>query len=129
MGEPYGSSPSLKFQFLGGCDAADAHVRAVVVVSPEPLRGVSCSLLDGFDDVLVEPFMPHGAVVALDVGVLLRLAWLDVLDGNPMFLGPFHQLFTDVFRAVVHPDGAGLAPPFDDPVEAADDPFGWQREV
>ena len=70
------------------------------VLNPEPLRGEVLSLLDAFDDVLVEPFMPYGAIVALDSGVLLRLAGLDVLDGNPMFLSPFHQLFTDVFRAV-----------------------------
>ncbi len=39
-------------------------------------------LLDGFDDVLVEPFIPDGSVVSLDVGVLLGLAGLDVLDRN-----------------------------------------------
>ncbi len=61
--------------------------------------------------------MPDGAVVALDVGVLLGLAGLDVLDGDPMFLGPYQQLATDVFRAVVDPYGAGLAAPFDDPVQ------------
>lgn len=58
-------------------------------------------LLDAFDDVLVEPFVPDRAVVALDAGVLLRLSWLDVLDSNTLFLGPFLQLFTDVFRAAV----------------------------
>ena len=63
------------------------------------------SLLDAFDDVLVEPFMSDGAVVALDIGVLLGLSGLDVQDGNPMFLGPDQQLFTDVFRAIVDPYG------------------------
>ena len=57
-------------------------------------------LLDGFDDVLVEPLMPNGAVVTLDVGVLLRLAGLNVLDGDLPLLGPFQQLAADVFRAV-----------------------------
>jgi hypothetical protein len=28
-------------------------------------------LLDTFDDVLVQPFMSNGAVVAFDIGVLL----------------------------------------------------------
>ena len=69
--------------------------------------------LDAFDDVLIQPFMPDGAVVALDIGVLLGLSGLDVLDGNPMFRRPFHQLFADVFRAVVDPNGAWLAAPFD----------------
>ena len=61
--------------------------------------------------------------------VLLGPAGLDMLDGNPMFLGPFHQLFTDVFRAIVDPYGARFAPPLDDPVQAANDPFGRQRKI
>ena len=73
--------------------------------------------------------MPDRAVVSLDVGVLLGLARLDVLDCNPLFLGPYQQLATDVFRAVVHPNGAGLAAPFDDPVQAANDTFGGPRDV
>ena len=84
------------------CDAAYAHVGAVVVISPQPLCGVILSLplagrrlfaiavrLDAFDDVLIQPFVPNRAVVALNIGVLLGLPWLDVLDGNPMFLSPF----------------------------------------
>jgi hypothetical protein len=71
-----------------------------VVVSPEPLRGEVLRLLDAFDDVLVEPFMPNCAVVARDIGILLGLPGLDVLDRNALFLGPFSQLFTDVFGAI-----------------------------
>ena len=52
--------------------------------------------------------------------VLLGLSGLDMQDGNPMFFGPFHQLFTDVFRAIVDPYGARLAPPLDDPIKAPD---------
>ena len=77
------------------------------------MRGVILCLLDSFDDVLVEPFMPDGAVISLDIGVLLWLTGLDVPDGNPMFFRPFHQLFTDVFWAIIDPNGAGLATPFD----------------
>ena len=60
---------------------------------------------------------------AVDVGVLLWLAVLDVLDGNPMTRGPFLQLFTDVFRAVIDPNSAGLAAPFDDPIPVRATPF------
>ena len=73
-------------------DATYAHVGAVVVVCPEPLRGLILGLLDVFNDVLVQPFVPDGAVAAFDVGVLLRLSGLNVLDGNPLFLCPFRQL-------------------------------------
>lgn len=73
--------------------------------------------------------MPNRAVVVFDVGVLLGLAGLDVLDRNAPFLGPYQQFATDVFRAVVGPYGSRLAAPFDDAVEAPDDAFGRQREV
>ena len=53
----------------------------------------------------------------------------DVLDGDAPFLGPDQQLATDVFRAIVDPDGAGLSAPFYDAVQAANDPFRWQRKV
>lgn len=36
--------------------------------------------------------MPDCAIVALDIGPLLRLARLDVPQGNALFFGPFHQL-------------------------------------
>ncbi len=52
-------------------------------------------------DVVIQPLMSDRPVVALDVSVLLRLSWLDVQDGNPLSLGPFHQLSADVFGAIV----------------------------
>ncbi len=42
--------------------------------------------------------MPDRAVVALDVGVLLGLTGLDVLDRDAQFISPDQQLATDVFR-------------------------------
>ena len=55
-------------------------------------------------------FMPDGAVEALDTGVQLRLAGLDVQKGSPHLLSPFHQLLTDVFGdlpRVLHPATSG----------------------
>ena len=66
--------------------------------------------------------MPDGSVVAFDVGVLLRLSGLDVLNGNAACLSPLVQTITDVFRAVVDTDGKRWSTPFDDPVKGADDP-------
>jgi hypothetical protein len=58
----------------------------------------------------------HGSVCrAMDVGVLLGLTGLDVLDRDAPFLSPYQQLATDVFRAVVDPYGAGLSTPFEPP--------------
>ena len=74
--------------------------------------------------------MPDRAVIALDIGPrhglsdqwrshgsMLGVARLDEPDGNPMLFRPFHQLFTDVFRAVINPNGAWLAAPLDDPIK------------
>ena len=60
---------------------------------------------------------------------MLGLSGLDMLDRNPLFLSPFHQLFADVFRAIVNTNDAWLAAPFDDPVQTADDAFGRKREI
>ena len=79
-------------------------------------------LLDAFDDVLVKPFMPDGSVITLEICVLLGPARLDMLDLDVPLLGPFKKLLTDLFWAVVHPYALRLAPPFDDPVKAPDDP-------
>ena len=65
-------------------------------------------LLDGFDDVLIQPLLPDYSVVAFETGVLLRLAGLDVQDGNPLFPSPLQQLATDGFRAIVDPMMSGL---------------------
>jgi len=48
---------------------------------------------------------------------------------TPCFSSPLHQLFTDVFGAVINPYSGGFAAPFDDPVQAADDAFGGQGEI
>jgi hypothetical protein len=46
------------------------------------LRGEVLSLLDGFDNAPIEPFVPDSAIVALDIGVLLRLAELDIPNAD-----------------------------------------------
>ena len=69
-------------QFLSGCDAARPSIGAVVVVSPEPLYGVVLHLLDGCKHVLIQPLVADSSVVALNVGILLRLARLNGLDSG-----------------------------------------------
>ena len=60
--------------------------------------------------------MSNRPVVALDASVLLRLAGLDVLEGNTRLLGLYSEILADVFGAVADPDRARLASPLDDPV-------------
>ena len=65
-------------QFHSGSYAADAHVGAVIIVSPQPLCGVILHLLNAVKDIHPEPFITHCPIAPLDISVLLRLAGLDV---------------------------------------------------
>jgi hypothetical protein len=98
-----------------------------LLVSPQSLRGVFLHLLNRCKHVLIQPLMPDRPIVTLDVCVLLRLTRLDVLDGDATTFGPSQQMSADVFRAVVYPDCERWSPPFDDPIEAADDACRRQR--
>jgi hypothetical protein len=82
--------------------------------------------LDAFDDVLVQPFMPNRAVVALDLGVLMGLAGMDVEDGNSLSLSPFRQLFIDIFRAIIDQNAARLATPEKSGLSSCAAPFVQQ---
>ncbi|AGI67666.1 hypothetical protein OAN307_c20250 [Octadecabacter antarcticus 307] len=57
-------------------------------------------LLNRFKDVLAQPFAANGAIVSLDIGILLRFAWLDVFKPNTVLFSLCHQGPTDVFWAV-----------------------------
>lgn len=61
--------------------------------------------------------MPDRAVVTLDIGVLLRLARLDMGGDDVSFPGPCQKCATDVFRAIIHPICIRLPASFDGPVE------------
>jgi len=47
-----------------------------------------------------EPVIAHGVAIALDVGVLLRLSWLDEFDVNTTLLGRRQRHAADVFRPI-----------------------------
>jgi len=44
--------------------------------------------------------MPNRPVVALDIGVLLGLSGLDMLDGDTLLRSPYSERLADVFGAV-----------------------------
>lgn len=69
---------------------------------------------------MVQPFVPDGSVVALDVSVLLRLSWLDVGQSDTMRFGPSLKRSTDVFGTIIDPDVQRLATPLDNPVKRSD---------
>ena len=62
----------------------------------------------------VQPFVADGAVIALDIGILLRFVWLDVFEFDALGLCPGLKRLTDLFRLIVHADGLGLVAPLND---------------
>lgn len=88
------------FSFCARVTPPMPHVRPFVVIGPKPSCGEFLRLLYAVYDVLAEPFMSDSAIVALDLGILLRLARLDIAHGNALFLIPLHQFATDVFRPI-----------------------------
>ena len=69
-------------------NTAQCHVWTVVIVFPHPLGGVKLNFLQVGPVILGQPFVAHGPVEALNIGVLLRVAWLDVFKVNASVLGP-----------------------------------------
>jgi hypothetical protein len=57
-------------------------------------------LFNAVDDVLIQSFVPDGAVVALDVGVLLGLSRQNVRQGDTLLFSPIQQCLTVIFRAI-----------------------------
>ena len=102
---------------------------SVVVISPEPFRGLILCLFYPFKDVLIQPFVAYRTIVALDIRILLRLAWLDLLDVNAPCLSPCFEQTTAVFWAVVDTNVLGFAASLDDLVQAEYDTHSWQREL
>lgn len=86
-------------------------------------------LLDRLEQGLRGQGVVDGAAVAIDLGVLLRLAPVDVLDADAGPLGPTQLCAADVLRAVVAADRSGLAAPLGDPFERPDHARRGQGEV
>jgi hypothetical protein len=82
---------SCESEFLNRGDAANGHIRALVVVCPEPVSGSVLHLFDGIEQSLIEPVVAHGSVVTFNVSVLLRLAGLDVGELDATLLCPSLQ--------------------------------------
>lgn len=58
----------------------------VVIVAPE--RQLATGVVQGIEDLLVQKLVTQAAVEALDEGVLLGLAWIDVVPGDGVLVGP-----------------------------------------
>ena len=47
---------------------------------------------EAIEEVGIKHFAAHASVEALDVGVLGRFAWLDVMETNSVLLAPCNEL-------------------------------------
>lgn len=110
-------------------DAAERHVRALIVASPKPAGSSYLHLFYIAEEVAGNPRVAHCAVVAFDVRVLLWAAWLDVYQGDALPLRACLQRTTDVLRAVVAADGSGLAAPLNHLLKASDYASSTQRDI
>lgn len=72
-----------------------------MVVSPEPARRKIPDLIQRIEQVLAQPVVAYGAVVTLDMRVLLRITGLDKLDVDAVLFCPGFQCKTDVLRVIV----------------------------
>jgi hypothetical protein len=66
-------------------------MRAVVVVSMEPISRHLAHFLQGLEDPAVQYLGSVGLVESLDIGVLRGLARLNVIEGNALGLVPLPQ--------------------------------------
>ncbi len=73
---------------------------SLVVISPEPFSCLVQCLLDRFENVVAEPFTPNRVVLALAIGVMLKLSELDSFLKNTLLFGPFYELAADIFRPI-----------------------------
>jgi hypothetical protein len=76
-----------------------------MIISPQPARGELLDFLDQVEQVMGQPVVAYGSVVALDIGILLRIAWLNEFELDAalvrhatvmtlMYSGPLSQRIT-----------------------------------
>ena len=91
--------------------ATQRHIGPLMVINPLPLRGKFLQFTQRLKQVMPQPVISHCAVEPFDIGILLRIAWLDVTQRDVMLLRPVFELLADVFRTVITADGRWFATP------------------
>jgi hypothetical protein len=74
---------------------------------PHPPGGEVPDFIEVFPIILAQPFVADSSVEAFNIGILLGLSWLDILERNAVLLCPRLDRSTDVFRAVIAPNNVG----------------------
>ena len=78
--------------------------------------------IEAVKEMLIEPVISDCTVIAFDVGVLLWIARLDLLQGDLLLFGLVLQSMADILRSVVAPQFFWFASLFDDPLQSPYNP-------
>lgn len=100
-----------------------------IIVDAEPLCSQNPGLLNSAEVMQIQPLVSGCAIESFDIGVLSRLARLEVEQGDLLLLSPITKYLRDLFRTVVTPYGCWLSSPLDDLGQAADDTSPRQRQI
>ncbi len=100
-----------------------------MIVVPHPASGLILHLINRVKQLLRQPVITNGSIEALDVGVLLRLARLNVLDSDSVFAGPGLHSTTDILGAVIAPYHLRFPAPADDLFQRPNQSVCRQSEI
>ena len=102
-------------------EPVEARMRAVVIVVVAPCRNHAAGMAQRREQVLVEAFLTHPTVEALDQAVLHGFPGCDVVPLDFAVFLPFEHRVGRQFGAVVRHHHAGIATQLSDPVQLAGD--------
>ena len=104
-------------------------MRPLLVVDPQPCHGQRLQLGDRLKEMGVEHLRAITPVEPLDVGILVGLARLDVVDRHPVVGAPVDERLREKFRPVVRPQGRRAAVDGHEFVEHPDDALTGHRQA
>ncbi|MNG23722.1 hypothetical protein D3C85_1639290 [compost metagenome] len=100
-----------------------------MVINPLPLRGKFLQFTQRAEQVMSQPVVAHCPVKPFDIGILLRVTGLDIVQPDVLLSGPFLELLTDIFRTVITADGGRFATPRYHLLQCSLHPRGGQRKI
>ncbi len=121
------NNPHISHTCQNWCSAADCHVGSVMIVSLQP---AGCKIL--YCVKRLEQVMSPIHIVPCGCNVQRKRSDAVVQAENLMRIPrrrPSQGHYTDVLRAVIITGDQWFTTPFNDPVNKANHPFRWRREV
>ena len=85
-----------------------------MIVVPHPARRLILHIVNRIEQLLRQPVVTNRSIKAFNVGILLRLSWLNVFDSDPVLTGPGLHSTADILGPVVAPYHLRFPAPADD---------------